>query len=154
MKIMVQPPIPPNESGTPEGLDHGDGGLRSAALHSPANGEHEPLVPEEARVDVPSEAAQQPEPEQRPEEAADTQDEPSEDEAAALLAASEESNETLAVDTPPAPLAVEESLPEDDGGASEPDAPASDSHDDPLDQGIAAVFARPMAATLKPIRAG
>jgi hypothetical protein len=41
-KVDVTPDPLPDESGTPEGLDHGDGGLRSAALH----GEHEPLAPE------------------------------------------------------------------------------------------------------------
>lgn len=43
--VEIVPAIPPDEVGTPEGLDHGDGGLRSFGLH----GEHEPLAMNEGQ---------------------------------------------------------------------------------------------------------
>lgn len=69
IKVMVQPKAEPDETGTPPGLDHGDGGDRSAALH----GEHEPVsavalapVEEAPKADSNGAPASGPEPEPAP----------------------------------------------------------------------------------------
>jgi hypothetical protein len=140
IKLMVSPDIPSDEQGVPEGLDHGDGGLRSVALH----GEHEPLgapqVDEAIPVDTPpaSLAMEErvPPADQAAEEEPPTPTHPEppisdEDEAAALLAASEDTSE----EQQPQPNAED-----DDHSAANDDRNehVSEGHDD----GLAAVFAR------------